>query len=98
MIDKHKPVKFDEKPSFRHAIACFGDGLGETITPTLDAIAAAGWELVCHPVSDIHDGWLFRTTNRNAKNPQLIADSVMAGTVGKRETGLFILPPKDKTD
>ena len=65
-----KPVKFDEKQSSRHAIARFGDGLPETIAATLDAIAAADWELVCHPVSGISDCWLFRTTKRNAKDPQ----------------------------
>ena len=58
MSDKpSKPVKFDEKSSSRHGIARFGNSLSETITPILDAISAAGWELAFHPISGIHDGW-----------------------------------------
>ena len=97
MSDKpSKPVKFGEKPSSRHGIARFGDSLSETITPILDAISAAGWELAFHPISGIHDGWLFRTTSRSAEDPQMIADRVMAEIVGKQKSGLIIFPSKDK--
>jgi hypothetical protein len=95
MSDKHsKPVKFDEKPVSRHGIARFGDGLPETITPILDAISAAGWELALHPVNGILDAWLFRTTKRKAEDPQMIADLVMAEIVGKQKPALIIFPPK----
>ena len=93
MIDKSS----EGKMSSRHGIARFGDGLSETITPILDAISAAGWELAFHPISGIHDGWLFRTTSRSAKDPQTIADRVMTEwIVRKQERAVFIFPPMDE--
>jgi hypothetical protein len=53
-----KPVKYEEKPIFRHAIVELWGDLEKTTAPILDAISAAGWQFVCHPVNGVQAAWL----------------------------------------